>query len=104
MLHKFLASLSLIFMFAFAQTGAVLHEISHYSDITTPLKEQDKAPHSPICDKCISYGELGHALDSSFATPSVVVAVQALFVSQFYTYAQPLRRAYAARAPPSQLV
>lgn len=104
MLQRFFVSLSLIFMFAFAQTGAALHEISHYADITAPIKQQNKAPHSPICDKCISYGELAHALDSSFVAPPVIVAVQALFVSQAYTHTQTLHQAYAARAPPTQLV
>lgn len=103
MLQRFFVSLSLIFMFAFAQTGAVLHEISHYADITTPVKQQDKAPHSPICDKCISYGELAHALDSSFSAPPVIATVHALFLAQSYAYTQTLFQAYAARAPPTQL-
>jgi hypothetical protein len=103
MLKRIFVSLSLILMFAIAQTGAVLHEISHYTDIKAPVKQQDKAPHSPICDKCVSYGELAHALDSNFSAPPVIVAVHVVFVSPSYAYTQTLFQAYAARAPPTQL-
>jgi hypothetical protein len=103
MFQRIFVSLSLILMFAIAQTGAVLHEISHYADITAPVKQQDKAPHSAICDKCISYGELAHALDSSFSAQPIIVAVHVEFLSPSYAYTQTLLPAYAARAPPTQL-
>jgi hypothetical protein len=102
MLKRVFLSLALMIMFAFAQTGAVLHEVSHYSD-STPSKQQDKVPHSPVCEKCVSYGELAHALDAQFSALPHMLGVQILSAYQLYTHTPALSYAYAARAPPTQL-
>ena len=102
MLRRFLLSISLVFLFALGQQGAVLHEISHYSDISqNSQRPSNKAPHSSsVCDKCISYGELASALAvSAFATPLLAAGYVAIaYNSDSHSVAT--LPSYSARAPP----
>ncbi len=104
MLQKLITSLALIVMFAFAQTGAVLHEISHYADISASQQQPDKAPHNSLCDKCISYGELTHALNSSYVAFAPSLGAFEVYIFQAQSHQPATQQAYAARAPPTQLV
>ena len=96
--------LALIFLFAFAQMGAVTHEIGHVKDLANHSQQdpskQDKNTHNEQCGQCISFANIAGGL----ATQGFVLpAMQASFIartplstpasSQAYT-------AYAARAPP----
>jgi hypothetical protein len=104
MLQKLITSIALIVMFAFAQTGAVLHEISHYADISTSQQQPDKAPHNGFCDKCVSYGELAHALNSSYLAFATSLGAFDVYVIQTQSHQTAGQHAYAARAPPTQLI
>ena len=100
---------ALIFLFAFAQIGAVTHEISHVKDFVKhsqqdPSKQdhsnQDKNTHSEQCAQCISFAKIA----SGLATQSFVLpTLETSFVSSTQLSTQPAsqpRTAYAARAPP----
>ena len=52
MLRRYLLSFCLVLLFALGQHGAAVHEISHLADLAPTSQQQDKAPHSPVCDKC----------------------------------------------------
>ncbi len=109
MLRKLLLSISLALLLAIGQQGALVHEISHYADIgdsTSSLKlglsssHPDKAPHSPLCDKCLGYGELAHTLTITYVLPPIV---KTGFTTAFYTSKNHDSRRlspYSARAPP----
>lgn len=101
MLRRFLLSISLVLLFALGQQGAVLHEISHYSDVSQSSQRPSKAPHSSsVCDKCISYGELASALAVSvFATPLLAAGYVAIAYTSDSHSAATLP-SYSARAPP----
>ncbi len=97
--------IALVFLFAFAQIGAVTHEISHFEDVATHSQknssQQDQNTHSEQCGQCISFAKIiGGLVAQSFVFPSL----QASFIgsTQLSTQAssQP-HTAYAARAPPS---
>jgi len=99
MLRRFILSFALAVLFALGQQGAAMHEISHYADLA-PSSQQDKAPHSPVCDQCLSYGKVVSALGVAYFAPLVLTTG---FEPQFYRLNQhhsPSLAAYAARAPP----
>lgn len=104
MLRKLFLTFALVFLFAMGQQGALVHEISHYADLGSGLapasQQQDKAPHSPACDKCFSYGELANALAvSDFVVPEIAGAntpIAAVTGQLLNHNSSP----YSARAPP----
>jgi hypothetical protein len=91
--------IALVFLFAFAQIGAVTHEISHVED--TIKHSQDQSTHSEQCEQCISFAKIaGGLVTQSFVLPTL----QASFIASIPLSNQPLSQrysAYAARAPPS---
>ncbi|MFA6178004.1 MAG: hypothetical protein WC696_00145 [Candidatus Methylopumilus sp.] len=102
MLRRLILSFSLIFLFALGQQGAVLHEISHYADINPSSQQQDKAPHSSVCDKCLSYGELASALSVSYFAPPILTAGYELTAFSSSNHPSNTLLSYLARAPPLQ--
>jgi outer membrane lipoprotein-sorting protein len=119
MLHRLMLNLLLIVSFGFGQIGALTHEFSHYSD-TASLNQQlsfnqtsqsssskdepsqhKQAPHNQVCEKCISYAELGSAISNGqsafIATPSVNLVI----VSPLLTLSPTKPSTYSARAPPT---
>jgi len=95
--HALLAMLLLL-----AQQGAALHALSHLTEIVPAHSGQDKnLPHSPVCDKCIAYAEIGGGVHSA---PLVFHGVDTHFAPSPAACSEPSSRtlrAYSSRAPPS---
>ena len=96
--------IALVFLFAFAQIGAVTHEISHFEDLVkhnqAKHSQQDQNTHSEQCEQCISFAKIaGGLVAQSFVLPNLQgsfigsAPLSSKFLSQPHT-------AYAARAPP----
>lgn len=101
MLQRLLLVFSLIFLFGLGQQGALTHAIGHLSDVQQhDQPQQDKSHHSPACDKCVVYAELGNTVSSTvFLLPSLpqtfrLVATPAIHAGSVS------RQPYSARAPP----
>ena len=99
MFMRFAANFALIFLFAFAQVGAVTHEISHISDYTKH-SQQDKNTHGEQCKQCISYAEVaGGLVGKTFVSPIInhhfIAEAHYHFSSHSF-----LNTPYSARAPP----
>ncbi len=114
MLNRLIFAFSLIVSFGMAQIGAVTHEISHYSDLSEQVQQQilvkdlsnkskksEPITHNQVCEKCLSYAELGHIAHSTLAVLTAINATNHYFSASSSTpsYAKP--RTYSARAPPS---
>jgi hypothetical protein len=114
MFNRLIFAFTLIVSFGIAQIGAVTHEISHYSDISEQVRQQapvkdlsnkskksEPITHNQVCEKCISYAELGHIVHSTQAALAAANATNHYFSASSLTpsYAKP--RTYRARAPPS---
>ena len=109
MFKRFSLHLALIFLFAFAQIGAVTHGISHFNDYAEQNKtshsqqdpsEKSKSTHNEQCGQCISFAKIAGGLA---AQSYVFPASQASFISvtQLQTqHSTQTLSAYAARAPP----
>lgn len=119
MLHRLIFSLLLIASFGFAQIGALTHEISHYTDATAQNQQQDfnnsanknsgknannnqrnQEPHNQVCEKCVSYAELGNAVSSSHVALALTISTHLLSSSSLSTFLATKPRHYSARAPP----
>jgi len=105
MLRKFLFPLALALLFALGQQGALLHEISHVADyapagLTSKSNQQDKAPHSPVCEKCLGYAQLAGTMASSQFVLPVSQAAFALFAHDSASHYSLTFTSYSARAPP----
>lgn len=100
MLRRIILSFTFALLFTLGQQGAAIHEISHYADLTPASDQQDQAPHSPVCDKCLSYGELAHALGvQDFSLPLPAASFEAAVYTGSSHFSASLRP-YSARAPP----
>lgn len=98
MLRRFAANVALIFLFAFAQIGAITHEISHYGELAKH-HQQDQHTDSQ-CVQCISYTEVSGGLPTQIFTFLVdstrfIIGADTPLIFQSLT-----RTYYAARAPP----
>lgn len=108
MFKRFSIHFALILLFAFAQMGAVTHQISHIEDYN---KHSQQDPHeqskgkqntsSEQCEQCLSFAKIAGGLPTqSFILP--VFPVNFIGNAQPFTQALPQpHTAYAARAPPS---
>ena len=117
MLRRLILTFSLIALFGLAQFGAVTHELSHYySDATAQNQQQDYndnsgqnnknnpnnlAPHNKVCEKCVSYAELGNAVSSTHAVLPLAITTNLLIISRLQTFSHIKSRTYLARAPPT---
>ena len=105
MLRKYFFSFALAFLFALGQQGALLHEISHVADyspadLATKSNQQDKAPHSPVCDKCLGYAQLAGTLASSPLVLPVSPTGFLHFTHDSTSHHSFTLTSYSARAPP----
>ena len=100
MLRRLILTLVLAFMFGLGQQGAAVHEISHYADINPSSQQQDKAPHSPLCEKCLSYSGMASAVGVSHYAPPMLTAGFEPFSYHSSNHLSPISAAYSARAPP----
>lgn len=96
--------IALVFLFAFAQIGAVTHEISHVESQVKHNQarhsQQDQNTHSEQCEKCISFAKIaGGLLAQSFVLPILQTSFTGSSQLETQTSSQP-HTAYAARAPP----
>ena len=96
---------ALVFLFVFAQIGAVTHEISHVEDLVKHSQQdrskQGKNTHNEQCGQCISFAKIaGGLVTQSFTLPILQASLISSSTLQTQTTSQP-RTAYAARAPPS---
>ena len=100
MIKRFGLHIALIFLFAFAQTGVVTHEISHVEDFVEH-SQQDQNTHSEQCEQCISFAKIAGGLPSQiYVLPSLLADVIGITATTTQVLSQPYT-AYAARAPPS---
>ncbi len=100
MLRRLILTFALTLVFGLGQMGATVHEISHYADLNPASQKQDQAPHSPVCDQCLSYSNLANALGVSCFTPPALTAgfEPALFSTS--SHDSLILTPYSARAPP----
>ncbi len=120
MLRRLALTFSLIILFGIAQIGAVAHEFSHYTDVIAQQQAsknshqpssrdqapqhqtpQDQAPQHQVCEKCISYTELGHAISSSHVALPVIADTQFTPSTHPVTPSLSTPLTYSARAPPT---
>jgi hypothetical protein len=98
MLRRLILSFTLALVFGLGQMGAAVHEISHYADLSPTSQKQ--APHSEVCNQCLSYSNLANALDVGHCTPPTLAAgFEAAFFNAS-SHQSPALTPYSARAPP----
>jgi len=91
----------LIFSLLFAQQGAVLHALSHFADSVPAQSQHEKhLPHSPACDKCVAYADIGSTVSSSLLVFSAQKTATTLAVAVFALFFSVRLRSYLSRAPP----
>jgi hypothetical protein len=101
MLKRNFINFVLPLLFLFAQHGAVTHEISHYSEPAPLTQQKQQTPHSSLCDKCLSYGEMGGALGSSSFQISVLPITTTQVDGYHYVSSHQVVIPRQARAPPT---
>ncbi|MGZ8261672.1 MAG: hypothetical protein ACXW11_10725 [Methylotenera sp.] len=113
MLHRFTLIFSLIVSFGMAQIGALTHEISHHTNLAAQNQQQDlnknssknsqndQTQHNQVCEKCISYAELGNLIQSADLAISTFVGTNPRIYPDLQTSSHAKPRTYTARAPPT---
>jgi hypothetical protein len=99
MLKRFSTVLALIFLFAFAQIGAITHQISHYSDYVEH-SQQDKNTNHNQCAHCVSYAEVAGGMPAHAFTFIVDNARFIVNTDYHQHFQSPSNSHYSARAPP----
>jgi hypothetical protein len=100
MLRRLILTFALALVFGLGQMGAIVHEISHYADLSPASQKQNQAPHSPVCDQCLSYSNLANALSVSYFTPPTPAVAFEAIVFNANSHQSPTLTSYSARAPP----
>jgi hypothetical protein len=83
----------------FAQQGAALHALSHSFAEQTQQKNK-QTPHSPACEQCTSYAQLGSALDSGYISLELHAPRLQTPAQQLYTFYTRHSLPGIARGPP----
>jgi hypothetical protein len=102
MLHRRpIAIIFLALLLLFAQGRAAVHELSHLSEPPPAAGQLGKhLPHSPVCEQCIAFAQLGGALP---LMPLVIEPYRAATVPLLPTAPRVICgicRPYSSRAPP----
>ena len=98
-IKRLVLNFALIFLFAFAQIGAVTHAISHVDDYAKH-NQQGKNSHSEQCGQCLSFAKIGGGIATQgFVLPNLSASFMAS-VNHQTSHSSQLRTVYAARAPP----
>lgn len=101
MLRRLILTFALALLFGLGQQGVIVHEISHYADLVPQSQKQDKAPHSPVCEQCLSHSALANALDTGELSLVLLNSVhEAILQANASTHSNLPLHAYSARAPP----
>ena len=114
MFKHFTANFALIFLFAFAQIGAITHEISHIKDYVKHSQQdsnkqktskqdpskQDQNTHNGQCVQCISYAGVVGGLQSQALVIHLVPTEYVATAFNHPTYSPFTLTSYSARAPP----
>jgi hypothetical protein len=95
LLTRFLLIVALLF----AQTGGLVHGISH--TLTEQSQGSDQSlPHNQHCDLCAAYAQIGSAIGSSSIGIASSENLEAPYFSYPGSYTSSTFVAFAARAPP----
>lgn len=84
--------LLLVFLFVFAQAGALAHALSHHPAQTSG--------DEPVCEQCLAFAPMAAAAASTplaWSAPASHVTFEIAFPASFHSSFQPL---YQSRAPP----
>ena len=102
MLRRLMLTFALALVFGLGQMGAIVHEISHYADLSpaSQKQKQDQAPHSEVCGQCLSYSSLANALGVGYFTPPTLSVAFEAIVFKTSSHHSPALTPYSARAPP----
>lgn len=91
----------LVFALLTAQQGGAAHALSHALDQT---RQQDKqAPHSPACEQCAAYAQLGSALNVGAYDFALAAATGEAVPHHAISFRSIHVFAAAARGPPAPL-
>lgn len=94
---NFLRALCLSLLLAISQLGALTHGISHLSETH---QQDQKTHHSPACEQCAAYAQLGGAVGSTGLKLPALAQTHLLQTSVAHFMGVALIHAYSARAPP----
>ena len=97
------------FVLLFAQQGGITHALNHtlagqnQPENNQPENNQkDKqAPHSPACDQCASYAQLGGALNSTYHSFAVITTPATSVQQHTVSFNSIPVLAASARGPPA---
>jgi hypothetical protein len=96
---RFFSPLFFAIALLFAQQGGALHALRHTLAEQTQQKNK-QPPHSPYCEQCASYAQLGGALNSGYLSFELHLATfQTLAQYHFVFFTQHTLPALA-RGPP----
>ena len=100
MLRRLILTLTLAFLFGLGQQGALVHQLSHLDDLAPVSHQQDSKSAHSVCDQCLAYSTLAHALASTYFSPPSAQPAFALFADNTLFSFSLTPSAYQARAPP----
>lgn len=98
---RFLFPLLFAFVLLFAQQGAAVHALGHI--LAEQAQQNKQLPHSPACEQCAAYAQLGGALGSSTHTFTLDSAPTEALLHRTTAFCSNHPLTPAARGPPALL-
>lgn len=96
---RFIQTLFFALALLFAQQGGVLHALSHaFAEKTAQHNKQ--TPHSPACEQCTSYAQLGGALNSGYLTFELHSSLVQTLAQYYFSFLTRHTLTAIARGPP----
>jgi len=96
---RFVTALLFAITLLFAQQGGVLHALRHTLAEQTQ-QQNKKAPHSPYCEQCTSYAQLGGALNSTYLSFELHSSLVQTLAQHYFVFFTRHTLTAIARGPP----
>jgi hypothetical protein len=98
--RRFFSTLFFALALLFAQQGSTLHALRH---VLAEQAEQQKkqTPSTHDCEQCISYAQIGGALNSSYLTFALHAALSHTLALHPFVFLTQYALSATARGPPS---
>jgi hypothetical protein len=99
--RRFFSNLFFAIAVLFAQQGGAMHALRHI--LAEQAQQQQKKQGSPTheCEQCISYAQIGGALNSSYLTLALLTALTHTLTQHQVVFHSLLPLTATARGPPS---
>ena len=99
--RRFFSTLFFTLALLFAQQGSTLHALRHVIAEQAEQQQKKQTPSTHDCEQCLSYAQIGGALNSSYLTFALHAALTHTLAPHQFIFLTQHALPATARGPPS---